>query len=65
MASLELIEFLRSVNVNYAQYAQILHEGTYTIRGELSAAERSDLEALGMPKGAAGLIIKAAEKTGV
>lgn len=33
-------------------------------QAELTAAERKDLEDLGIPKGAAGLIIKAAKNTG-
>ena len=65
MASQELIEFLRSLKEDYVQYAQVLHEGTYTDRAELSAAQVPDLQALGVPKGAAGLIIKAAEGTGM
>ena len=65
MASSQLVEFLRSVDQTYAQYAQLLYEGTYTNKGELSAADKPDLVALGVPTGAAGLIIKAAQGTGV
>ncbi|CAL8466446.1 g5982 [Coccomyxa elongata] len=64
MASQELIGFLRSVDEKCAQYAQLLQAGTFTDRLELSAADKFDLEALGVPKGAAGLIMEAAQGTG-
>ncbi len=65
MASEELKEFLRSIDEDYVQYAELLHEGTYTNKAELSAADKTDLVALKVPLGAAGLIIKTAQGTGV
>ncbi len=65
MASPELTEFLRSVDEELAQYAQLLYEVTFTNKEELGAADMSDLEALGVPNGAAGSIIKAAQGEGV
>ncbi len=58
MASDDLKEFLRSIEEDYVQYAESLHKGTFTKRAELSAADEMELEALTVPKGAAGLIIK-------
>ncbi|CAL8463554.1 g3088 [Coccomyxa elongata] len=63
MALNKLKEFLRSINEDYVRYAEHLHQGTFTNKAELSAADRSDLEALTVPKGAAGLIIQAAKGT--
>ncbi|KAL0056155.1 hypothetical protein WJX82_008246 [Trebouxia sp. C0006] len=37
-----------------------IHKGEFTNQAELAAADRTDLEKLGIPKGAAGLIIAAA-----
>lgn len=65
MASEELKVFLRSVKPEYVRYADLLHEGTFTDQAELSAANKSELEDLKVPKGAAGLIIMAAQGTGV
>ena len=65
MASERLIQFLRSVNEKYEEYAQLLHKGNFTNERELSAAGRSELEALGVPKGAAGAIRNAAQRTGL
>ncbi len=64
-ASQALIDFLQSVDGEYVQYAQLLHAGTFTNRAELGAADESDLEDLGVPKDAAGHIIKAAKVAGV
>ena len=62
MASDDLKEFLRSIEEDYVQYAESLHKGTFTKRAELSAADEVELEALTVPKGAAGLINKAAQE---
>ena len=64
MASDDLKDFLRGVDPDYELYAQRLHEGTFTKKAELGAADKADLEALRIPKGAAGLIIQAAKGTG-
>ena len=56
MASNDLKEFLRGVDPDYEQYAERLHQGTFTKKAELGAADKADLEALGIPKGAAGLL---------
>ncbi len=64
MASQELKKFLRGVNTEYLVHADALHHGEFTNQAELGAADRADLEKLGVPKGAAGLIIKEAEGTG-
>ena len=45
-------------------FADVIHQGQFTSQAELKAAERTDLEDLGIPKGAAGLIIAAARATG-
>ncbi len=60
-----IVKFLRSIKEEYVQYAELLHEGNFTNKAELSAADKWELEALKVPKGAAGLIIKAAQGTGV
>ena len=65
MASNDLKKFLRGMDPSYEQYAERLHQGTFTKKAELGAADKADLEALGNPKDAAGLIIKAAQATGV
>ena len=57
MASQELKIFLSSINWRYLDYADAIYEGEFTSQAELGAAERTDLQALGIPKGAAGLII--------
>ncbi len=64
MASQELKNFLRRVNTEYLVHADALHQGEFTNQAELGAADRADLENLGVPKGAAGLIIKEAGGTG-
>jgi len=56
--------FLRLVNNEYLVHADALHHGEFTNQAELGAADRADLENLGVPKGAAGLIIKEAAGTG-
>ena len=60
MASQELKSFLGSIHSGYLEYAHAIHEGEFTSQAELGAADRSDLQALGIPKGAAGLIIATA-----
>ena len=60
MASQELKSFLSSVKVGYLEYADGIHQGEFISQAELGAADRSDLQALGIPKGAAGLIIATA-----
>ena len=64
MASQELKCFLSSVNSGYLDYANAIYEGQFTSQAELGAAERIDLVELGIPKGAAGLIIAAAKGIG-
>ncbi len=64
MASQELKTFLSSVNFGYLDYADAIYEGEFTSQAELGAADRADLQALGIPKGAAGLIIAAARGAG-
>ena len=64
MASQDLKTFLRSVNSRYLNYAEVSHEGQLTNQAELGAADRTDLQALGVPTGAAGLSIKAARGAG-
>ena len=64
MASKELKSFLSSVSSGYLDYANAIYEGQFTSQAELGAAERIDLVELGIPKGAAGLIIAAAKGIG-
>ena len=64
MASQELKAFLSSVNFGYLDYADAIYEGEFTSQAELGAADRTDLQVLGTPKGAAGLIIAAATGAG-
>ncbi len=64
MASEELKTFLCSVDRRYLQYADVKHHGEFTSQPELGSADRIDLQALGIPKGAAGLIVAAARGTG-
>jgi len=64
MASQELKSFLSSVNFGYLDYADAIYEGEFTSQAELGAADRTDLQVLGTPKGAAGLIIAAATGAG-
>ena len=45
-------------------YADAIYDGEFTSQAELGAADRADLQALGIPKGAAGLIIAAAGGAG-
>ena len=45
-------------------HADAIHKGEFTTQAELAAADRTDLEKLGIPKGAAGLIIAAAAGKG-
>ena len=56
---------MRGVKPAYEQYAQRLHEGSYTDKEELGAADKADLVALTVPQGPAGRIIEAARGTGV
>ena len=60
MASQGLRAFLSSIDSCYMDHADAIHKGEFTNPAELAAADRSDLEKLGIPKGAAGLIIAAA-----
>ncbi|DBA70039.1 TPA: hypothetical protein ACH3X2_012290 [Trebouxia sp. C0005] len=60
MASQELRAFLSSIDSRYVDHADAIHKGEFTNQAELAAADRTDLEKLGIPKGAAGLIIAAA-----
>ncbi|KAL3159440.1 hypothetical protein ABBQ38_009866 [Trebouxia sp. C0009 RCD-2024] len=60
MASLELRAFLSSIDSRYVDHAHAIHRGEFANQAELAAADRTDLEELGIPKGAAGLIIAAA-----
>ena len=60
MASQELRAFLSSIDNRYVDHADAIHKGEFTNQAELAAADRTDLEKLGIPKGAAGLIIAAA-----
>ena len=53
MASQELKSFLSSVKFGYLDYAGAIYKGEFTSQAELGAAERVDLQALGIPKGAA------------
>ncbi len=64
MASQELKDFLSSVNPTYLDYADSIYEGEFTSKAELGAADRKDLQALKIPKGAAGLIIAEARGAG-
>ncbi len=64
MASQELKSFLGGVNLKYLAYADAIFEGEFTSQAELGAADRTDLQALGIPKGAAGLIVAAARGAG-
>jgi hypothetical protein len=64
MASEELKTFLSSVNIGYLKYADVIHKGEFTSQAELGAADRTDLQDLKIPKGAAGLIIAAARGAG-
>ncbi|KAA6423986.1 MAG: hypothetical protein FRX49_05945 [Trebouxia sp. A1-2] len=64
MASQNLKSFLSSVNSGYLHYADAIYDSEFTSQAELGAADRADLQALGIPKGAAGLIIAAARGAG-
>lgn len=64
MASQELRAFLISIDSRYVDHADAIHKGEFTNQAELAAAERTDLEKLGIPEGAAGLIIAAARGKG-
>ena len=57
MASQELRAFLSSIDRRYLDHADAIHKGEFTNQAELAVADRIDLEKLGIPKGAAGLII--------
>ena len=63
MASQELKRFLRVIDSDYVVYADVLHHGSFKRRIELAAADRKDLENLGIPIGPAGAIIRAAQGT--
>ncbi|DBA70038.1 TPA: hypothetical protein ACH3X2_012289, partial [Trebouxia sp. C0005] len=56
----ELRAFLSSIDSRHVDHADAIHKGEFTNQAELAAADRTDLEKLGIPKGAAGLIIAAA-----
>ena len=64
MASQEHKKFLGRVNPEYLVHADALYPGEFTNQAELGAADRADLEDVGVRKGAAGLIIKEAGGTG-
>lgn len=64
MASQELKKFLSRVNPEYLVHADALYQGEFTNQAELGAADRADLEDVGVRKGAAGLIIEEAGGTG-
>ena len=51
MASQELKMFLDGVNSAYLGFADVIHRGQFTSHAELTAAERKDLEDLGIPGG--------------
>ncbi len=56
--------FLSGVNSAYSNFADVIYRGQFTCQAELTAAERKDLEDMGIPKGAAGLIIASARDKG-
>ena len=60
MASKEPRAFLGSINSRYVDHADAIYKGEFTDQAELAAADRTDLEKLGISKCAAGLIIAAA-----
>jgi hypothetical protein len=61
MASNELKAFLRSINQRYVQYADQLHNASFTDVRELAAASPKVLEERAhVPIGPAGAIVKAA-----
>jgi len=64
MASEKLKCFLRSVSLAYLEFADAIHEGGITSKAELGAVERTDLQTLGIPLGAAALIIATARGSG-
>jgi len=64
MASEELKIFLSSVSSAYLKFADAIHEGGITSKAELGAVERTDLQALGIPLGAAALITATARGSG-
>ena len=66
MASEKLKNFLRKVDEDedYSPYAEVLHVGKFTTKAQLGAASREQLITLGIPDGAAGLIVQAAKGTG-
>lgn len=63
MASQQLKTFLSSIDKRYLDYADGIYQD-FRNKAELGTAERADLLALGVPKGAAGLLISAAKGTG-
>ena len=60
MAAQELGAFLSSIDGRYVDHADAIYRCEFINQAELAAADHTDLEELGIPKGAAGLIIKAA-----
>jgi hypothetical protein len=61
MASNELKAFLRSIDESYEQYADQLHDASFTMVIELAAASPELLELRAkVPIGAAGAIVKTA-----
>ena len=60
MASQELRAFFSSIDSEYLDHAEAIRQSGFAKKAELAAADRTDLEKLGIPKGAAGMIIAAA-----
>lgn len=56
-----LEEQLEKVQKGYGNYAEVLHNGSYTTWAEVGAAERDDLTDLRIPKDPVGNILKAAK----
>lgn len=64
MASQDLRAFLNSIASKYVGYANAIHDGGFTEQAELAAADRTDLVDLGIPTGAARVIVAVARGTG-
>lgn len=57
MASQKLRAFLSSIDRRYEDHADAVHTGGFTSQAEVAAANCADLEKLGIPRGAAGVLI--------